>query len=64
VLFDAGRYVLGPQSGSGVLGVPDDLAPDSRFLMVMPGPEEQAPGGLHVVLNWVDELNRRVPKRQ
>jgi hypothetical protein len=46
------------------LGVPDDLAPDSRFLMVMPGPEEQAPGGLHVVLNWVDELNRRVPKRQ
>jgi serine/threonine-protein kinase len=64
MLFDAAGYVLGALRGSGVLGVDDDLAPDGRFLMVKPGPEEQAPRGLHVVLNWVDELNRRVPKRQ
>jgi hypothetical protein len=64
MLFDASGYVLGAARGSDVLGGDDDLAPDGRFLMVKPGPEEQAPRGLHVVLNWVDELNRRVPKRQ
>ena len=63
MLFDAGGYVLGAPHGSSVLGVDDVLAPDGRFLMVKPGPEEQAPRGLHVVLNWADELNRRVPKR-
>jgi eukaryotic-like serine/threonine-protein kinase len=64
MLFDAGGYVLGAARGSDVLGVDDDLAPDGRFMMVKPGPEEQAPPGLHVVLNWVDELKRRVPKGQ
>ena len=64
VLFDARGYVLSAPHGSSVLGVDDDLAPDGRFLMVKPGPEEQAPKALHVVLNWVDELKRRVPTRQ
>jgi serine/threonine-protein kinase len=64
MLFDASGYVVGAARGSDVLGVDDDLAPDGRFLMVKPGPEEQAPPGLHVVLNWVDELKRRVPKGQ
>jgi serine/threonine-protein kinase len=62
MLFDASGYVLGAPRGSGVLGVDDGLAPDGRFLMVKPGPEEQAPPSLHVVLNWVSELNRRVPR--
>jgi Tol biopolymer transport system component len=64
MLFDASGYVVGAARGSDVLGVDDDLALDGRFLMVKPGPEEQAPPGLHVVLNWVDELKRRVPKGQ
>jgi hypothetical protein len=29
--------------------------------MVKPSPEELAPGRIHVVLNWFEELNRRVP---
>jgi hypothetical protein len=58
VLFE-GRYVAG---GLDVMGLDYDLAPDGRFLIVKPGAEEQAPRGLHVVLNWVDELKRRVPK--
>src|SRR5206468_8813500 len=38
-----------------------DVAPDGRFLMIKPSEEEQAPAHLNVVLNWVDELVRRVP---
>ena len=37
------------------------VAPDGRFLMVKRSKEEQAPPRLNVVLNWVDELTRRVP---
>jgi serine/threonine-protein kinase len=38
-----------------------DVAPDGRFLMIRPSVEEQAPLRLNVVLNWGDELARRVP---
>ena len=37
------------------------MAPDGRFLMVKQSKEEQAPPHINVVLNWVDELVRRVP---
>ncbi|SRR6266542_1716987 len=37
------------------------VAPDGRFLMIKPSEEEQASPRLNVVLNWVDELTRRVP---
>jgi hypothetical protein len=57
VLFE-GRYVLG---GLDVMGLDYDLAPDGRFLMLKPSTDEQTPRGLHVVLNWVDELKQRVP---
>jgi eukaryotic-like serine/threonine-protein kinase len=60
VLFE-GRYVT---DGLEVMRLDYDLAPDGRFLMIKPGTGEQAPGGLHVVMNWVDELTRRVPKGQ
>ena len=39
-----------------------DVAPDGRFLMIKPSEDEQAPPRLNVVLNWTDELARRVPK--
>ena len=58
VLFE-GRYVA---DGLDVMGLDYDLAPDGRFIMIKPGTDEQAPRGLHVVLNWVDELKRRVKK--
>jgi serine/threonine-protein kinase len=38
-----------------------DVAPDGRFLMIKRGDDEQAQPRLHVVVNWVDELVRRVP---
>ena len=41
--------------------VPYDVAPDGRFLMVKPSEEEQGSPHLNVVLNWADELTRRVP---
>ncbi len=41
-----------------------DVAPDGRLLMIKPDPEELASLGLRVVLNWVDELARRVPAGQ
>jgi Tol biopolymer transport system component len=60
VLFDANAYV----SGAGDPGGFDyDLAPDGRFLMVKRSAEELAPS-LQIVLNWVDELKRRVPRGQ
>jgi hypothetical protein len=57
VLFER-RYVAG---GLDVMGLDYDFAPDGRFLMLKPSADELAPRGLHVVLNWVDELKRRVP---
>jgi hypothetical protein len=38
-----------------------DVAPTERFLMIKPSEEELKPSQLKVVLNWVDELARRVP---
>ena len=57
LLFE-GRYVVG---GLDVMGLDYDLAPDGRFLMLKPGADELAPRGLNVVLNWIEELKRRVP---
>jgi len=59
--FSAGKPVMLFQ-GPFVRNVLDyDVAPDGRLLMIRPGVEELAPPDLHVVLNWVDELKRRVP---
>jgi len=42
-----------------------DVSPDSkRFLMLQPVGEEQAPTQINVVLNWFEELKRRVPAKQ
>jgi hypothetical protein len=56
-LFE-GRYAVdfAPEAGLDY-----DLAADGRFLMIKPSEEEQAPRRLNVVVNWVDELARRVP---
>jgi serine/threonine protein kinase/Tol biopolymer transport system component len=57
VLLFRGRYRFG---GAGVPGY--DVTNDGRrFLMVKPSDDELAPRRLHVVLNWADELARRVP---
>ena len=57
VMLFRGTYRRGAPTG------PDyDVTPDgSRFLMVKMGEDELAPPRLNVVLNWVDELVRRVP---
>jgi hypothetical protein len=57
-LFE-GRYVVGRLT---MMGLDYDLAPDGRFLMLKPDANEQAPPGLHVVVNWMTEIIRRVPR--
>jgi hypothetical protein len=56
VLFE-GAYVLTPRS------FPDyDVFPDGqRFLMLKATEQAQAPDQINVVLNWFEELKRRVP---
>ncbi|OFW43075.1 MAG: hypothetical protein A3J28_17380 [Acidobacteria bacterium RIFCSPLOWO2_12_FULL_60_22] len=61
VLFE-GRYEattgLGIRTNYGV-------SPDGqRFLMVKGGEQQQAPTQINVVLNWFEELKRRVPSGQ
>ncbi len=39
-----------------------DVAPDgTRFLMIKPDPAESGPAHVNVVLNWFEEVKRRVP---
>jgi len=53
-LFE-GRYVEAEFNGY-------DVAPDgTRFLMIKPDPEESGPAHVNVVLNWFEEVKRRVP---
>jgi hypothetical protein len=56
MLFE-GRYV-------NDLALDYDVAPDGRFLMIKPSDEELVPAQLDVVVNWREELARRVPVRQ
>jgi eukaryotic-like serine/threonine-protein kinase len=56
VLLFEGRYALGMQASYAY-----DITPDGRFLMIKPGQDEVTPPRLNVILNWVDELARRVP---
>ena len=49
-------YVRNPLSGHN-----DDVTADGRFLLIKLSAEEQEPPHLNVVLNWTDELQRRVP---
>ena len=37
-----------------------DVAADGRFLMIRT-PDEELPRQIHVILNWFEELRRRVP---
>jgi serine/threonine-protein kinase len=39
-----------------------DVAPDGRFLMVVPTKEAGLPAQLVLVQNWFEELNRKVPR--
>jgi serine/threonine-protein kinase len=38
-----------------------DVAPDGRFLMILPSEDETSPRPIHVVQGWFEELKRRVP---
>jgi hypothetical protein len=43
-------------------GMTYDVSPDGqRFLMIQPIEEEAPPTQINVVLNWAEELKRRVP---
>jgi hypothetical protein len=42
-----------------------DVAPDGQhFLMVQGSEQEAAPTRLNVIVNWFEELKRRVPTRR
>jgi eukaryotic-like serine/threonine-protein kinase len=56
MLFE-GQYAPTPYPGTNY-----DVSPDGqRFLMVKPGEQEAATTQINVVLNWFEELKRRVP---
>ena len=55
VLF-RGSYMV-----NGTFGLDYDVAPDGRVLMVKRGEDELAPPTLRAVVNWCEELVRRVP---
>jgi hypothetical protein len=58
LLFE-GAYLRGNQPPNY------DVAPDGRFLMLKPPPTAEEPGSqpLTIVVNWVDELERRAQRR-
>lgn len=58
VLLFERSYVV----GLDVMGFDYDLAPDGRFLMIKPSPAELRTNAINVVVNWIDELTRRVPR--
>jgi hypothetical protein len=56
MLFE-GRYQLSPVQTDDY-----DVSPDGqRFLMLKPSEQAGAPTQINVVLNWFEELKRRVP---
>ena len=56
MLFE-GRYELAPFPATNY-----DVSPDGqRFLMVKPSEQEAATTQINVVLNWFEELKRKVP---
>jgi serine/threonine-protein kinase len=60
LLFE-GNYRIAP--GRSIAGY--DISPDGqRFLMIQEGGQDSAPTQIHVVLNWFEELKRRVPTGQ
>ena len=64
--FSAGKPRMlfeGPYRPTPVTNPNYDVSPDGqRFLMVKPSEQEQAaPTQINVVLNWFEELKRRVP---
>ena len=40
-----------------------DVAADGRFLMIKPDPNERASTQLRFVINWVDDVAKRLPRR-
>ncbi len=59
VLLFERQYVVGTRDD---MGFDYDLAPDGRFLMIKPSPAELRTNSINVVVNWIDELIRRVPR--
>jgi len=61
--FRAGKpHVLFSSAYDTQEASPYDVAPDGkRFLMIKPDPEESGPAHVKVVLNWFEEVKRRVP---
>ena len=52
------RKAFAEDSFMGVAGY--DVAPDGRFLLVIPDESESLPFEMHVLLHFDDELRRRV----
>ncbi|MGQ0735990.1 MAG: hypothetical protein ACT4QD_20345 [Acidobacteriota bacterium] len=59
VLLFERQFVVGSPD---VMGFDYDLAPDGRFLMIKPSPAELRTNTVSVVVNWIGELTRRVPR--
>ena len=55
-LFDAERF----PSGSGFISN-YDVSPDGQRFLMVEGEADSGPARLNLVLNWAEELKRRVP---
>ena len=55
VLFE-GHYMMGPSSPANY-----DVSPDGQRFLMVKAREEATPTQINIVLNWADELKRRVP---
>ncbi len=52
-LFEGSHFISGDDTY--------EVAPDGRFLMIKPDPDESGPAHVKVVTNWFEEVQRRVP---
>jgi len=47
-----------------VYGIEYDVAPDgAHFIMIQADEPNSPPAQLNVIINWLEQLNRRVPAR-
>jgi Tol biopolymer transport system component len=55
------QVLFGDRYTGSFFGSSYDVAPDGRFLMILPSEEENAPPPVYIVQSWFEELKRRVP---
>jgi eukaryotic-like serine/threonine-protein kinase len=61
LLLFQGDFAMGSQGRPDIPGY--DVTPDGRFIMVTSTADAESPSRLDVVINWVEDLKRRAPRK-